>query len=144
MDHPTIGAYRRTTFYANTSHGRFGLRIGVRVPKLDTLLAEHGVDSWAYVTAYNPGSVRFDEPHNRRRQDELERLVHETGRACFRGEGVGDDNRWPPEPSLLVLGIPRAEAVALGQRFGQRAIVYGETGGSPELLWCSGGGVVVE
>ena len=41
---------------------------------------------------------------------------------------------WPPEKSLLILGIDREEARELGSQFGQNAIIFGERGGSPELL----------
>jgi hypothetical protein len=141
MDDATMAAYRRTTFAADTPHGRMGLRVDRPAADLDALLAERGVHSWAYVTACNPGSALLTEPENCRRQEELERQVRETGRVFFHGEGIGDDGRWPPEPSLLILGIGRAEAVDLGRRFGQRAIVYGEAGGSPQLLGCAGGGM---
>ncbi|MHA4899884.1 DUF3293 domain-containing protein [Enterococcus faecium] len=42
---------------------------------------------------------------------------------------------WPPEASLLVLGVPAAEAEELGRRFGQVAVVVGERGGAGRLLW---------
>jgi hypothetical protein len=53
-----LAAYRRTTFNADTPRGRLSLRIGRRCRELDDLLAGHGVSAWAYVTAFNPGSVR--------------------------------------------------------------------------------------
>jgi hypothetical protein len=54
----------------------------------------------------------------------------------FLGEGIGDDGAWPPEPSILVLGIEREAAVQLGRLFGQRAIVCGELGGLATLVLC--------
>jgi hypothetical protein len=54
----------------------------------------------------------------------------------LRGAGAGDDGRWAPEPSLLVLGLPRAEAVELARRFGQEAIVAGRRGAPAELVYC--------
>ncbi|GIS62390.1 MAG: hypothetical protein CM1200mP2_46150 [Planctomycetaceae bacterium] len=41
---------------------------------------------------------------------------------------------WEPEISLLVLGIERDDAVAIGRRFDQVAIVCGRTGGVAELV----------
>jgi hypothetical protein len=35
-----------------------------------------------------------------------------------------------------VLGIDRTTAVQIGHRFGQRAIVWGELGGSADLVLC--------
>jgi hypothetical protein len=142
MDDELECSYRRTSFCADTPCGELRLRIDLPDARLDALLERMDARSWAYMTAFNPGSIQPSEADNLARQDRLERTVRETGLVFFCGEGVGDDGRWPPEPSILILGIARADAVALGQRFGQRAIVYGETGGSPELLSCSGADAV--
>ena len=53
------------------------------------------------------------------------------------GAGVGDDAEWPPEASLLILGMPRAEATALGHAFAQRAVVWGGVGEPALLLICA-------
>ena len=134
MSDALMRAYQQTSFFADTSRGRLRLRIGESSGQLDELLASEAAGSWAYVTAHNPGSVPLSEDDNIRRQQRLERTVRERGFQFFRGEGIGDDGQWPPEPSLLIIGISRDQAVELGRRFGQRAIVYGETGRPAELL----------
>jgi hypothetical protein len=58
------------------------------------------------------------------------------GYTAFPGEGIGDDGQWPPERSLLILGIARDDARRLGREFGQLAIVHGEKGGPAMLLPC--------
>jgi hypothetical protein len=121
---------------ANTPKGRLCLRVGQRCVELDDLLAGHGVTTWAYVTAFNPGSVLLPADENSARQRELERSVAALGLASYPGEGIGDDGRWPPEASLLVLGIGRNDAVRLGQEFGQLAVVYGDLGQEAELVVC--------
>jgi hypothetical protein len=132
-----IRAYRRTSsFYANIFRGRLSLRIGEPHAELDFVARRSGARSWGYATAYNPGSSTLSEDENVSRQDGLENAAAEGGFLFFHGEGVGDDGQWFPEPSLLIIGITRAETVALGRRFGQRAIVYGEAGGSPQLIAC--------
>jgi hypothetical protein len=42
---------------------------------------------------------------------------------------------WTPEPSWLILGITRPKAIAIGQKFEQNAIVYGELNQAAELQW---------
>ena len=51
-------------------------------------------------------------------------------------EGVGKPSAgvWEPEHSLLVLAISAPEAVALGRRYGQNAIVIGECHGEARLM----------
>ena len=55
----------------------------------------------------------------------------------FEGQGVPDAADWEPEISLLVLGIGREQAVAIGRDFGQLAIVCGRPGGVAELVACT-------
>jgi len=136
MEEALLEAYRRTRFVANTPKGRLWLRVGRRCGELDHLLADHSVTTWVYVTAFNPRSMPLPAEENWARQRELERSVVELGLVWYPGEGIADDGRWPPEPSLLVLGIVRNDAVRLGQQFGQLAVVYGELGQEAELVVC--------
>src|SRR5437868_464825 len=114
-------AYLATNYVVETAAGELSLRVGRTHPDLDRLLADHGVTSWAFVTAHNPGSVGLNDADNRRRQRQLEEAVRRLGKACLPGRGVGDDGAWPPEESLLVLGVTEAEAVALGRLLRQAA-----------------------
>jgi hypothetical protein len=135
-DADLISAYRRTSFFANTDRGRIRVRIGEHNADLDALLRAVGRRSWAYVTAYNPGSIVLSVEENADRQSALESGVQTAGYRIFAGEGVGDDGQWPPEPSLLILGIDRQAAIELGHRHGQRAVVWGELGTEAGLLLC--------
>ena len=65
----------------------------------------------------------------------LEMVVRGRGLNCFQGEGRADDGDWPPEPSLLVLGISEADAVSLARELEQHAIVSGSRGGEARLVW---------
>jgi hypothetical protein len=134
-----LEAYRKTTFYADTPRARLALRVGQWCVDLDALLNERGMSTWAYVTASNPGSRRLSDEDNSARQRELEGDVGRLGVRAYPGEGVADDGRWPPEPSLLILGIARGEAIRLGGRYGQVAIVCGELGRPAELVLCADG-----
>jgi hypothetical protein len=138
MKNALLEAYRRTTFVvADTPNGRLSLRVGQHCAELEALLAIHGVTTWAYVTAFNPGSLPLSAEENAGRQRRLVSSVARLGLASYPGEGVGDDGRWPPEPSLLILGITREAAGKLGSEFGQLAVVYGEKGQEAELLVCT-------
>jgi hypothetical protein len=136
MDSTLLEAYRRTAFIAETPEGRLSLRVGQGCAELDTLLAAHDVGTWAYVTAFNPGSVRLTLQENSERQRQLEHTVADLGFSSYPGEGIGDDGQWAPEPSLLVLGIDRNDARLLGRQYGQLAVIYGELNRDAELLVC--------
>jgi hypothetical protein len=136
MNDALFAAYRNTSFYADTLRGRLCLRVGRASPEIDALLAAYGVRTWAYVTGVNPGSILLTPDENEERHQRLELEVRRRGYTSFPGEGIGDDDQWPPERSLLILGIGRDEAIRLGREFGQRAVVYGEEGGAAMLLPC--------
>lgn len=129
-----LDAYRQTTYRAELPAGEINLRIGELNHALERFLAERQINEWAFVTAYNPGSRPLDEAENFGRHQSLIADVRAIGHVLFEGEGVGDDRRWPAERSLLIVGIKRDEAAALGRKYGQNAIVVGARGNAPELL----------
>jgi uncharacterized protein len=107
------------------------LRVGERSAELERLLDVHNATAAAFVTAANPRGEPRSHAENAQAMAAL--------RASLRfpsldGEGRDPEGRWSPEPSVLILGIPRAEAEALGRRFEQNAIVYVEKGAAPELV----------
>jgi hypothetical protein len=135
VEQPNESAYRTTTYYVDGPEGRFGIRVGKASSEADEAGDQFGTDTWAYVTAANPGSRRLTAQENVDRVGELQAVVQELGLPMYAGEGVGDKGDWPPEPSLLILGASRQVALDLGKRFGQAAVVYGEKGKPAELLW---------
>ena len=136
-DHSALwDAYRQTTYTARTRAGEIQIHPDLPSPELDALLDQRGADQWAYVTACNPGSQILSSDENVRRQQALLEAVQHRGLPVFEGESVLDPAAWPPEPSLLILGMPPDEARSLGRRFGQLAIVVGRRGESAVLLAC--------
>jgi hypothetical protein len=131
-----ISAYRRTSYWVDIGDGRICLRVGESNPDLDKILTEHGVREWAYITAYNPASIQLSRHENEQRQARLIRDVEQMGYQILRGEGIGDADDWPPEPSILILGIAMDEAISIGNAYGQTAIVVGRRGESARLLLC--------
>lgn len=130
-EHDTLErAYRATTYRAGSD---LALRVGQPSAALDGLLRERGLDEWAYVTAHNPASERLSAEENTARQKRL--LARLAGYPLLLGEAVADAGDWPPEASVLVLGIRREDAVSLARGFGQRAILAGRRGGSAQLVW---------
>lgn len=135
---PLERAYRNTTYRVDHPEGAIGLRIGEPSARLDALLAAHRATRWAFITAWNPFSEKISNENNQLRNKALLDAVTVAGHVVFAGSGVPDHGDWPPEDSLLVLGISLDTALALGRRHGQHAIVAGEAGGCAVLHWCGG------
>ena len=127
---PLIAAYKNTRYHV------FNTGITICIDEnnvlLDALLSKQDAKSWAYITAYNPFSQTFTDEAN----DARHRLLLQSVAAfsSFEGEGKGADESWPPEKSLLILGITKVQAIAIGNEYEQNAIVYGEAGQAAKLL----------
>ncbi|MFP4600192.1 MAG: DUF3293 domain-containing protein [Persicimonas sp.] len=136
MNSKLIEAYRNTTYTAATPRGELRLRIGDTHPELDALLREHDAETWSFITAWNPASEPLDAADNRARQARLEAELAGAGYVFFAGKGEPDESDWEAEESVLVVGIARHEAVGVGVRYGQNAIVCGHVGEPAALVWC--------
>ena len=123
-----IESYERALY---ALHSGLVLRIGVRDAGLDRLLEACGAATAAFVTAANPRGEARTHAQN---EAAMTALRASLALAWLPGEGRDAEGRWSAEPSLLVLGIARADAVALGRRLEQNAIVFIERGRAPELV----------
>ena len=132
-------AYRATSFEAQTPVGCVRIRVDCPVPSLDRLLDAQNQRCWAYVTAWNPQSKRLADAKNREANELLRRELQDAGYTVYSGRGKPDDPAWEPETSMLAIGVSREEALQLGRRFRQNAVVWGERGGRAELLDCRNG-----
>jgi Protein of unknown function (DUF3293) len=129
-------AYRSTTFRVLAPAGPIDIRVGQPCPDLDALVGGDGAHCWAYLTAWSPGGRTLPAAENERRNHALRHRLRATGATVLPGSGIGDDPAWPPEDSLLAVGLDRSTAATLGADFGQDAIVVGDRHAPAELLWC--------
>lgn len=98
-----------------------------------------GGRAFAIITAHNPSSQPLSLQENARRHRELERVLREGGYELAPSVGRSPDGKWREE-GFTVFGIGLEEALAIGRRFGQNAIVYGQ-GERVALAWCESGGL---
>jgi hypothetical protein len=130
-------AYEKTRFCVEDGARRLCFMAGSRSARLDALLRRHNAVTWAFLTAWNPASVELSRAENDARQDDLLRRLESAGCKWLPGEGIGNNPAWKPEASLLVLGISRGKAVALGRDCGQLAVVVGRRGEPARLVPCA-------
>lgn len=137
MNKDVIQAFTRTSYWVETGDHRICLRVGEPSSALDEVLAPLGVTDWAYVTAYNPASVKLSCVENEARHNNLIQDVQAMGYQTLLGEGCGDTGDWPPEPSVLILGISLEAARRIGTTYGQTAILVGRRNEAPRLSLCA-------
>ena len=130
-----VEAFERTFYWVEGPDGRFALRVEERSPELEALLRREGASRWVYLTAVNPAARLQGQADNDRTSRELRAELYARGLVFFEGESVAERGDWPSEPSLLVLELDEDEARALGRRFSQAAVLVGELGGAPRLVW---------
>ena len=137
LDPALRAAYERADYVVYASPG-IQFHIGEPSDVLDAMMAMNRVASAAFVSSANTRGVATPE-NERRLADFLLRgalddpAMHKKYRV-YQGEGRDPEGKWNAEPSVLIMGIPRAEAEALGRKLEQNAIVWIEKGRAPELL----------
>lgn len=130
-------AYKATDYVVEEGNVKIVIRLDRKNRELDQLLAELAINTWAFITAFNPRSERLMEKENVARHSELLAATTAGNYEFLNGYGRGSIGDWPPEKSLFIFNIDREAAIEIGKRFGQNAIVVGQVGGVPELVWCN-------
>ena len=133
MLRPELRAAYEKAHYVVFGEPELVLRIGEPNPDLDELLDAEGAPTAAFITAANPRGKRRGAWENEIANAALVKSQNEAGFRCFEGEGRAPDRKWV-ERSVLVVGVPRADAVIVGRAFEQNAIVFAERGRAPELV----------
>lgn len=136
IDPKLLKAYNDTRFIVYKPDGEIVLRVGEQNAELDDLMNGFRAMSCAFITACNPGSVRLADTENADREDELIAETRRRGWQFLYGRGVGEDRNWPPEDSILIIGMSRVDAMEIGRLFGQLCVVYAEREAPVELLLC--------
>ena len=130
-----LAAYRSTAFHVSDREFEFVIRIGEPCAELVLCLNHFGATEAAYLTAWNPRSATRSTIENEAAQAHLEGDLAVGKWRLLHGAGIGVHSEWPPEPSVLVLGISRAAACELGQKYGQFASVVATLCTPPELVF---------
>lgn len=125
-----IRFYEETDYYVSDDPPLL-LKIGRQNDDARILLASFGVETAAFITAWNPHSQQLTEEQNADRQAGLLEAIEQRRLNYF--VGWGEHHEWR-EYSYLVLGIDLEQATLLGQQFEQNAIVWLDLEGVPRLI----------
>ncbi|MDZ7683966.1 MAG: DUF3293 domain-containing protein [Gammaproteobacteria bacterium] len=124
----------RETDYIVDDDPPLRLNVGEQNDGMRILMVSMGVESAAFVTAWNPGSQRLPMDENLDRQADLLEAIEKLRLNYFVGRGEHPGEGWS-EDSYLILGISPEEALALAGQFGQNAFLWIPISGVPELRW---------
>ena len=135
---PSLRAAYERAIYVVFGSPNVEFRIGEKSEVLDAMMLMAHAASAAFVSSANTRGVAT--PENERRLAEF--LLHARTQPLtaagkyrvYQGVGRDPEGKWTAEPSVLIVGIPRAEAESLGRTLEQNAIVWIEKGRAPELV----------
>lgn len=136
MNPELLAAYLRTEYRVNDRGFEFILHVNEPSSALHACHASFSVDCSAFLTAWNPRSQPLLFHENEAAMRRLVQRLESSQLQWLRGEGVDPGGDWAGEPSLLVLGLDRTSATALGQAFEQNAILCAGADAVPHLVLC--------
>ncbi len=129
----TIQAYLETDYHVGVP-SMFTLKIGSTSAELAEMQQTYDVDCSAFISACNPFSRRLNEQENADRHARLGTEIKNMGLRFIEGIGQHPDNEWPGEASYLVFGLSLDDAIALGKRFEQNALVWSSVDACPQSM----------
>lgn len=134
MVRPLVEVYEDAVYEVLGDDG-FVMQVGKYSARLADLFEHRGCRSAAFLTAYNPGSVKYSDTANNDAQIALEKLLRARGISFL--HGIGKDpvptSDWQGEKSVLALGLSNSEAVEIADKFKQAAILWCPDSAVPEL-----------
>ena len=103
--------------------------------KIDTLVDEvQHLNSWAFITAWNPLPEVLSLEENRKRNQNLEEEINSFGLKYCHGIGISEDEKWSEE-SFFIENISSEKANEWAVKHGQLAFVYGEKSKKAQLVY---------
>jgi len=119
-----IKAYRLAIYEVHTAEQVIPLRIGEVNHQLVARMKDVQCTTAAYLTACNPYSEQRTKEENLVAQEKLLADLDSLQCHFLHGEGRDEARVWPPEPSVLALGITLQDAEMLADRYEQNAFVW--------------------
>ena len=113
------------------------LFVGVFNQSLQVFLIKNNIQTWAMITAYNPGSRIRTETENKLMDRQLEQLLDEERFRFHAAEHRDPKGVWPAEKSFFIENIDLQSALTMARQFGQNAIVAGGREAVPQLFDCN-------
>ena len=120
------------TSYIIHLQGEIVLRIG-EMPA-DLLKQLPSLETWAFITAWNPLPDILSKAENDVRNAALQRHLIDQGYTVHNGIGISKDQSWSEE-SFFIEYISLEDARQASAKFGQLAFVYGDRETGNQLVF---------
>lgn len=130
-------AYARAHYFVTLPDGADArLRLGRTCGPLAAVMAARAATTACFLTAWNPESRPRGMAENQADQARLKGRIEALGLTWLAAEGRDPDGGWDSEPSLVALGLTFDQACALGDEFGQNAVLFAGADATMRLVFC--------
>ena len=92
------------------------------------------LNTWAFITAYNPLPEILSAEENAKRNKDLEKEIKALGLSYHNARGIAKDGNWSEE-RFFVEDCTTIEANSLAKKYGQLAFVFGEIKQPSQLIY---------
>ena len=92
------------------------------------------IETWAFITAWNPLPAILSIDQNIIRNSELLAQLNAANYETYPGIGISKDEKWS-EASFSIVNIDLETAHSIASRFGQLAFLYGDKERGNELIF---------
>ena len=130
-----IEAYENTNYYIYHDT-EIIINIAKKNIDLINLFKDKNLISASIITAYNPFSKIMTEEQNLSAQLQLKKMIEDSNLSYLDAIGQDIKKEWPGEPSFFIENISKENAIKLGRKFNQNAIVWVDKNLIPELIFC--------
>lgn len=133
-DYNILLAYWDTTY--RIVHQCIDIHIAKKNDQLIAFLIDNNIQSWAIITAWNPQSELMSAVANSAVNVKLFKEMENLNYSFEVALGIpSKESNWKQEESFFIKNISLEEACELGNKFKQKAIVFGTPCCLPSLIW---------
>ena len=116
------------TSYKVMAKTEFTIKIDIIIPEVKDL------NSWAFITAWNPSPEILNLEENRIRNKNLEEDIIKVGLKYYNGLGISEDEQWSEE-SFFIENISQDKANEWAAKYKQLAYVFGYKNEKANLIY---------
>ena len=135
IENSLIEAYENTNYYIYHDT-EITINIAKKNIDLINLFKDKNLISASIITAYNTFSKIMTEEQNLSAQLQLKKMIEDSNLSYLDAIGQDIKKEWLGEPSFFIENISKENAIKLGKKFNQNAIVWVDKNLIPELIFC--------
>ena len=110
----------------------YDIRVGAKNILEDLNMPD--IESWAYITAWNPLPIRYSLEENRVRNQSLKSDLDAISLEYIDGVGIAIDGSWQEE-SVFIKNISKEQAEHLAQKYEQVAYLFAHRNEKAQLVY---------